>query len=275
MLASLTSLNGILNFFVSIWYKFKIWFDMFFLVVVFIIIFTGLLFEPEVLIETLDVIFDLLNQASKIPLVQEDADIGSKNQSQLNTDENVKDPLKPSTRLNMDENVDKSSTISDHINTVENVEGPSTSSSDTDENVEGPLTSSSPSSSVNSYPSTEEDALDSNPDLTSEYVSFLLEFYTYDRSEIVPLASDYYDSDTDYSGVELDFAFYNLPVQTSPSPEVIEAAAEQAYNNNPSQAEVEPANNNNPEEIEAAVEQANNSNKGSKANSNADSKNTK
>ena len=73
----------------------------------------------------------------------------------------------------------------------------------------------------------------------------------------------------------MDFAFDNLPVQTSPSPEVIEASAEQAYNNNPAQAEVEPTNNNNLEEIEAAVEQANNSNKGSKSNSNADPKNTK
>ena len=207
MLASLASLNDVLNFFMFLRFFFRFLYNNFiyivFVVLVIFMVLTALLLGPE---ENIELFFDLFNQASRIPLVHEDGEKCDKNQSQLNRDENVKEPV--STQLNMDENVNKSSTTSDHINTDENVGEPLTNSSHISSNP------ASPSSSNSSSPITDEDLVDSDSDAYSESIS-------------------------------LDSHFSISSAQSSPPPELIEAEVEQGMNqdnnngNNVSDSDIE------------------------------------
>ena len=207
MLASLASLNDVLNFFMFLRFFFRFLYNNFiyivFVVLVIFMVLTALLLGPE---ENIELFFDLFNQASRIPLVHEDGEKCDKNQSQLNRDENVKEPV--STQLNMDENVNKSFTTSDHINTDENVGEPLTNSSHISSNP------ASPSSSNSSSPITDEDLVDSDSDAYSESIS-------------------------------LDSHFSISSAQSSPPPELIEAEVEQGMNqdnnngNNVSDSDIE------------------------------------
>ena len=206
MLASLASLNDVLNFIMFLRYFFRFLYDNFiyivFWVLVIFMVLIALLLDPE---ENIELFFDLFNQASRISLVHEDGENCDKNQSQLNRDENVKEPYKFSTQLNMDENVDKSSTTSDHINTDENVGEPLTNSSHISS------TPSSPSSSNSSSPITDED-------------------YDSDAISESPITDEDYDSDAISESISLDTHFSISSAQSSPPPELLEAEVEQGMN---------------------------------------------